>query len=65
MMFARCGTLLEAKILLLRIQDLLTPNPPRQPLTDEVFDKYKVRSGPFFGMTTDEYLRIVRDGDSR
>jgi hypothetical protein len=55
----------EAKELLNRVQDLLSP-PKRtpRPLTDEVIEKWKVRSDPFAGMTTDQYLRLIRDGDS-
>lgn len=50
----------DAKALLERVSDLHHPADQKQPLTSEIIEKWRVRSGLAAGMTTDEYLKLVR-----
>jgi hypothetical protein len=53
----------EARALLQRLQDLRQPVQNPSPVSEEAIAKWRVKSGFAVGLTTDEYLRIVRDGD--
>jgi hypothetical protein len=53
----------DARVLLQRVSDLHHAVDQKQPLTSEMIDRWRVRSGFAAGMTTDEYLKLVRGGD--
>jgi hypothetical protein len=52
----------QANDLLCRLKDSKAPDRPKE-LTDEAIEKWRVRSGFAAGMTTEEYMRIIRGGD--
>jgi hypothetical protein len=54
----------EARKLLDRLKDLDKPNSSSttKPITDELVEKWRVKSGFPAGLTTDQYLQIVRNG---
>ena len=56
----------QAKELLKRIEDQSNAPEAALPLTDAAIEKWRkrARSGFAAGMTTDQYLRLIRDGDS-
>jgi hypothetical protein len=53
----------EARELLTRLRTVIEPAGPGEGLTDEVIEKWQVRSGFPAGLTTAEYLKLIRDGD--
>ena len=54
----------EARALLNRLEILLASPSVRQPLTDEDIAKWRGRFKLPFGKSVDDYIRIIRDGDS-
>jgi hypothetical protein len=52
----------EAEALIARLKHSQAPNSTNKPLTDEAIDEWRVRSGFAAGLTTDEYLKIIRGG---
>jgi hypothetical protein len=53
----------EARALLQRLEDLRQPIKNGSPLSDATIAKWQVKSGFASGLTTEEYLRTIRDGD--
>jgi hypothetical protein len=53
----------EARDLLQRLEDLRRPVGKFSQISDDVVAKWRVKSGFGAGLTTEEYLRIIRDGD--
>lgn len=53
----------EARALLQRLEDLRLPVQKVAPISDEMITKWQVKDGFAAGLTADEYIRMVRDGD--
>jgi hypothetical protein len=53
----------EASDLLRRLDDLRHPTQQRSTLSDAVIAKWQVQSGFGVGLSSDEYIRLIRDGD--
>ena len=51
----------EVAMLLQRLDDLRMPSEKGK--SDEVIAKWQVKGGFPLGMSADEYLRLIRDGD--
>jgi hypothetical protein len=54
----------EARALLARLEAILSVPKQSAGLTDEVIAKWRGRFKLPFGKNVDDYLRIIRDGDS-
>ena len=55
----------EARALLERVKDLSKAKGSGTDLRRGAMEKWRVRGGFAAGMRSDDYLRLVRDGDSR
>jgi hypothetical protein len=53
----------EARALLQRVEDLRLPVQKLGSISDEIIAKWQVKDGFAAGLTTNEYIWMVRDGD--